>query len=336
MSSQVNKNILVTGGTGFIGTHLVNELVRKYPGCTIEIVDDLSSSSVSAERLEFFRQHGITFNHISVGEFSLFPDVRYDQIYHLACKVGPAHVLKFAGRMGLEIMLDAMRMAELAIRDDAPLLSISTLEVYGKGVPGEPQHEDLPLQIPATSSARLEYTAAKLMTEIQLLNLAKVTPLRVTLIRPFNIVGPYQTGEGGFVLPRFVEAALTGKPLTVFGDGSQVRAFTHVSDMVQAMILAMESGVRGRIYNVGSPRNTCTIMELAERVIGLTLSRSVIQCVDPRTIFGSSYADAADKIPDIRRIKQELFWRPLWGLDDIITDYDMFVSERNRQALSAA
>jgi len=319
------ERILVTGGAGFIGTHLVNALVtRSKTKLELEIVDDLSSSLVSLERFDFFKKKGILFRHQTVEEF-IPTTKRYDEIYHLACRVGPAHVIKYAGRMAREIAADAEKMADLAIRDGAPLISVSTSEVYGKDPHGKSQSEDTAMEVPSKISARLEYTLGKLMTEISLINLAKVEPLRVNFVRPFNIVGPYQTGEGGFVLPRFVESALQDKPLTVFGDGSQIRAFTHVSDLVEALLLIMESGVNQKIYNVGTPNNTCTIQNLAEMVIASTDSNSEIQHVDPKMIFGGLYSDAPSKIPDISLIRSELGWEPRWPLNEIIEDYADFV-----------
>lgn len=320
--------ILVTGGAGFIGTHLINALLERHHNLKLEIVDDLSSSALTKKRREFFERNKIKFFHQTVEDWQ--PSGWYDQIYHLACRVGPAHVLKYAGRMAKEIADDADKVAKLAIRDGAPMISISTSEVYGKDPKGIPQREDIPLEVPSTFSVRLEYALAKLLNEISLINLATVeSRLRVNLIRPFNIVGPYQTGEGGFVLPRFVEAALVEKPLTVFGDGSQIRAFTHVSDLVDSLIKIMESGVNKRIYNVGTPENTCTIRRLAERVIEMTGSRSEICFVNPREIFGPLYAEAPSKIPDISRIKKEIGWSPKWSLDETIEDYASFLRKKH-------
>lgn len=322
---MARERILITGGAGFIGTHLVNALAERSK-TKIEIIDDLSSSSISQSRLDFFKRKEILFRHETVEEFQIPTNVQYIQIFHLACRVGPAHVLNYAGRMAREIAADAEKMADLAIRDGAPLISVSTSEVYGKDPKGRPQREDLPLEVPSKISARLEYTLGKLMTEISLINLATVNPFRVNFIRPFNIVGPYQTGEGGFVLPRFVQSALQDKPLTVFGNGAQIRAFTHVSDLVEALLLIMESNVTCKIYNVGTPENTCSIRSLAKMVIELLDSGSQIQYVDPKMIFGSLYTDAPSKIPDISLIRNDLGWEPEWLLHQIIQDYAEFLA----------
>ncbi len=329
----MRERILVTGGIGFIGTHLVRRLAIEHPNTQIEIVDDLSafaSESDAASRIEHLQKMGCIFHRMSVADFTPTTRARYEQIYHLACKVGPAHVIKFGGRMATEIVSDAEKMGDLAIRDNAPLISISTSEVYGRDPDGKPQHEDLPLEVPALASDRLEYTLAKLLTEISLVNLAKANPgLRVNLIRPFNVVGPLQTGEGGYVLPRFVDAALRNEPLTVFGEGNQTRSFTHVSDVVQSLIAIMESDAQGRIYNVGSVENTIAIGDLARMVIEVTGSEGPILHVDPKTIFGERYTEAPSKIASIDRIVDEIGWRPSWSLEEIIHDYARFARAGN-------
>ena len=241
--------------------------------------------------------------------------------------MGPAGVLKFAGRMARMIVNDSLLMADLALRDDAKLLEVSTSEVYGQHPEGDrPQSEDLPTVAPAKVTVRLEYGTSKRVTEIALLNLASVTPLHVNFVRPFNIVGPNQNGEAGFVLPRFVEAALRGDPLTVFGDGLQKRSFTHVSDIVRAFIMMMEDSVEGRVYNVGNPANIATVEELARKVIAFSGSASTIVHVDPATIFGNLYAEAWNKIPDVTRITSELGWAPRWGFDEIVKESIAFAS----------
>ncbi len=315
-------HILVTGGTGFIGTHLVNELVRRYQNAAIDIVDDLSNSSVSEARKEFFQRHGINFYKAKVGDFESPPGRKYDFIFHLASPVGPVGVLKYAGRMGAMIVNDAVKMAQLALCDQAKLLCISTSEVYGSHPENNrPQHEDLPKIVPANVTVRLEYGTGKLLMEIVLLNLMKVEPLHVNFIRPFNIIGPYQKGEVGFVVPRFVQAALANEPLTVFGDGLQKRTFTHVSDIVRPMIDLMNTKYRGKIYNVGNPANICSITELAERIVRVTHSSSEIHYVDPKKIYGSLFEEAWNKIPDVTRITHDLGWKPEFYLDEILQEY---------------
>ncbi len=314
--------ILVTGGAGFIGTHLVNTLVRDYTAPIIDVVDNLSNSVMPERRLAFYKRHGITFYQQSVEDFLPSISRRYDYIYHLASPVGPAGVLKYAGRMAAMILNDSIQMAELALAHDAKLLTVSTSEVYGQNpLNDQPQPEDLPKIVPAKVTVRLEYGVSKLITEIALLNLVKERPLKVNFIRPFNIVGPHQNGEAGFVLPRFVDAALKNEPITIFGDGLQRRTFTHVSDIVHAFVMLMESDHVGKIYNVGNAKNISSIKELAHKVVSMTNSQSEIRCIDPKIIYGKHYEEAWNKIPDITRIQKDLGWEPIFSFDRILTEY---------------
>ena len=186
------------------------------------------------------------------------------------------------------------------------------------------QEEDTPKIIPSKITVRLEYGVGKMITEISLLNFAKHAPLKINFVRPFNIIGPYQKGDAGFVVPRLVEQALQGKPLTVFGDGSQKRTFTHVEDIVHAILLVMDSDRVLRIYNIGNPANLCSIRDLAEKIVRFTGSKSEIKCVDPKTIYGPYYEEAWNKVPNIDRVKKEIGWEPKHSLDSILLEYIRF------------
>jgi nucleoside-diphosphate-sugar epimerase len=228
---------------------------------------------------------------------------------------------------------DTLKMAHYAIAMGAKLLDVSTSEVYGCD-PGEgAQAEDIDKVVPSKYTVRLEYGVAKLACEVSLCNLAAASNLKVNIIRPFNIVGVGQKGEVGFVLPRFVQQALAGLPLTVFGDGKQKRCFTSVEDVVDAILLITDAKVHGEIYNVGNPANICTINELAKKVIavagasqiGLELASSgmiasKVVHVDPKTIYGPFYEEAWNKIPDITKIVETLGWLPERPLIDIVKE----------------
>lgn len=322
--------ILITGGNGFIGTHLVNRLVCYYPGCQIDIIDNLSNSTLTPERAAFYREHNIVFRTVDVEQLRVSSNhtaMRYRQIYHLASPVGPAGVLKYAGSMGSMILDDSLKMARIALLHGAKLLITSTSEVYGP-TEGEFQIEEAPKIVPSKVTVRLEYGVSKLLSEICVLNLQKVHPsLHINFVRPFNIVGPHQKGSAGFVLPRFVQAALKNEPLTVFGDGKQLRTFTHVSDLVNAMLRIMDSKCSGKIYNVGNPKNICSVVDLARQVIDFTGAKSEIQFVDPKTIYGDLYEEAWNKIPSVSSIQQDLGWTWEKSLSDIIKEYVAFVRE---------
>lgn len=314
--------ILITGGFGFLGSHLV-ELLLNTTTAHIHVVDNLSTSPLPLEQL--FKEFGdtkdrLTYDICSVAEYyQRFGEHPVDRIYHLASVVGPAGVLKHSGRIVQSIVSDAYFMMELAQRHKARLLDVSTSEIYGGGVNGACS-EDTPKIIPSKVSARLEYAVGKLAAETALMNMCRVDGLWACIIRPFNISGPRQSGKGGFVLPRFIWQAVTGQSLTVFGDGSQVRAFTHAVDVAQGLILSMEKGVPGQTYNLGAPANKCSIKDLAEAVIRIAKSSSSIALVDPKTIYGPMYEEANDKFPLADRAINELGWRPIHSRDDIIAE----------------
>src|SRR3989338_8093084 len=270
------KKILVTGGLGFICTHLVQRLIEEQD-CSVDIVDNLANHSLNPEELKNQKIRKIYT--CAVEDFQF--EEEYDQIYHLASPVGPAGVLKYAGKMGSIILNDTMKIAEYASQHGSKVIFISTSEVYGKDPGREAQSEDIQKIVPARITTRLEYGVAKLMTEICLHNFAKHHSLQYNIIRPFNIVGVGQSSKAGFVLPRFVHAALTNRPITIFGDGTQVRTFTHVKDIVDGIVTLMNSEISGEIYKIGNPENQHSILDVAKTIKNMTNSQSPIVCVDP-------------------------------------------------------
>ncbi len=312
------KNILVTGGFGFLGSHLVQTLL-KYPDTQVHVVDNLSTSPLPLEFLlqELDHPLRLTYSVSSVAEYCSVQVPRYDAIFHLASIVGPAGVIPHMGRIVKSIVDDTYDLIRIALDMGARLVDVSTSEIYGGGQEGFCS-ESLPRIVPAKTSARLEYAIGKLAAETALANTCQVTELNASIVRPFNISGPRQSGRGGFVLPRFIGAALRNQPITVFGDGQQVRAFTHVQDIVDGILLVAEKGRRGEAYNLGNPDNRCTINELADAVIRITESQSRKEYVDPKTIYGPLYEEANDKFPDARKIMTELGWKPNFSRDETI------------------
>lgn len=310
------KRILVTGGFGFLGSHLVDELLATDPDVELSIVDNLSSNAIPPETVTDPR---VTAHLGDVRSFLAGAPPFHDEIYHLASVVGPAGILPHAGRIVASVVDDTYAVAAAARRWSARLLDVSTSEVYGGGEDGFCR-EDMPRLIVAETSVRLEYAVAKLAAETALINQARVQDLDVVIVRPFNICGPRQRSEGGFVLPRFCAQALAGEPLTVFGDGRAVRAFTHARDTAAGLRLAMQYGRAGEVYNIGNAENLTTIYMLARLVIDLAESRSEIEHVDPTTLYGPFYAEAADKYPDPSKSRDELHWRPRKSLTAIVDD----------------
>jgi nucleoside-diphosphate-sugar epimerase len=316
------KKILVTGGLGFIGRTLLSYLLARDDISYIDVVDNLCNSTIS-DTDPLCNDSRVTILKHSVKQFIQFKrwqSVEYNQIYHLASPVGPAGVLNYAGQMGPMIVEDVHSMVNLALKNNARLLDISTSEVYGKESGDTAQKEDIDKIVPSNITVRLEYGVSKLLSEIFLINRSKVSSLQANLIRPFNIVGVGQKGEVGFVLPRFVEAALAGNNLTVFGTGQQERTFTSVKDFTEGIMLVMDSDVSGEIFNVGNAANRYSILDLANIVIEMTQSSSQIEFVDPKDIYGPLYAEAWNKIPDSTKVREALGWNPTRSIRDIVQE----------------
>lgn len=310
------KKVLVTGGMGFIGKFLVKKILSD-TDYYISIVDDLSSSTADKDIIENKR---VSFFNADFGDWNPPEGEKYNQIYHLASPVGPVGVLKYKGLMGKIIINQLFKAAEIAIKMDAKLLEVSTSEVYGKHPDDEKegQKESIDNVVPANITVRLEYGVAKMLGEIMLKNLSRDNKLKYNCIRPFNIVGPSQNDDLGFVIPRFLRQTITGQPITIYGDGKQKRTFTHVEDFVSGMFLVMESDISGEIFNIGNPNNVISILELAKKIKEATKSRSEIIFVDPKKIFGEDFAEAWNKIPNVEKITKAVGWAPRWNLDSVI------------------
>lgn len=320
------KNILVTGGMGFIGSHLVDRLLEQ--GHNVFVIDDMSNNAVTAkDYLDYLPEwpdnHGF---HLSAGRVQKLEYWHYmgadgkrlDEIYHLASPVGPVGVIKHAGEIVRQVTEATYAVIDLALHHNAKLMDVSTSEVYGGGQMGLCA-ENMPRIIQAETTVRLEYAVAKLAMETALINLTKTTALNAVIVRPFNVAGPRQRADGGFVIPRFVGQALRGEPLTVYGDGQQIRAFTHVKDIVDGLLLAMEKGKSGEVYNLGNSDNRTRINILAQYV-QQHVAPVQIAHVDPKAIHGPLFAEAHDKFPDERRAAIELDWNPTRDLHQIVCD----------------
>lgn len=315
------KNILVTGGAGFIGSHLVDRLLAQ--GHRVVIVDDMRSNVVEPDDFKSVTDNQLYFLKMSVEDIFNSPWLlshcgSFDEIYHLASPVGPVGVLRHAGQIVRQVVDSTYIVAKLALFYKAKLVDVSTSEVYGGGQQGLCA-EDMPRIIQAETTVRLEYAVAKLAMETALINMTKVSPLQAVIVRPFNVAGPRQGEKGGFVIPRFVGQALRRERLTVYGDGQQVRAFTHVEDIVDGLLLAMDKGVSGEVYNLGNPENKVTINTVADWV-QIMVGRVGVTHVDPKIIHGPLFAEAADKYPDHRKAFEELGWIPKYGFTQIVRD----------------
>lgn len=311
----------MTGGFGFLGTHLLEEISEKTPGANVHVIDNFTTSPMNLQKtLESLSiDLNLTYENCNLKDSQRIHDrsVVFDEIYHLASYVGPAGVLNHGGNMIRGIVQDGYQMIDYAVENSSRLLLASSSEVYGGGVNGLCS-ENTSRIVPAETTIRLEYAVGKIAIETAILNTGKVKRLSNTVIRPFNVAGPRQSGKGGFVLPRFITAAMDGRDITVFGDGKARRAFTHVRDIANGCFLAMHHSSSGKVFNLGNPKNITTIGEFAESVVKLLNSSSEIINVDPKTIYGDLYEEASDKFPDSRMTMEVLNWNPNSSLDEII------------------
>ena len=324
MTKKNNKRakiILVTGGFGFIGSMLV-ELLVKDPKNKVHVIDDMSNSPINlGDYLETIeRPKNLSYEIITIEKFFQKEKIgHWDEIYHLASPVGPAGVLKHAGRMIQNVVRDGYLIIDYCLKNKTRFLDVSTSEIYGGGRNGYCS-ESMSKIIPAEMNVRLEYAIAKLAVEAAVINNCHSRGLDAVIVRPFNITGKRQSPKGGFVVPRFIQQAYHGKPITVFGDGSAVRAFTHIEDMAKGLILAMKKGKCGVAYNLGNRANKITILNLAKKIKKTMKSQSKIVFVDPKTIYGNYYEDANDKYPDAKKAIKDLGWKPVLGIEKAVKD----------------
>jgi UDP-glucose 4-epimerase len=315
-----DRTALVTGGAGFIGSHLSERLLEQ--GWEVYALDDLSTGS-EANVFQFARN---PYFHLAV-ESVLSPAVvselvhRSDAVFHLAAAVGVRLIVERPGHTLLTNVRGTENVLEYASRFDKPVLVASSSEVYGDHVA-----EDLPLAEDArriygpTTAKRWAYADSKAMDEFLALARHEEEQLESVIARLFNTVGPRQSGQYGNVIPRFVQAALAGEPLEIHGDGSQTRCFCHVDDTARALVALIESpATTGEIYNVGSTESV-TILELAERVLRATESSSELVFVPYEQVYGLGIEEMFQRMPSIEKIKAAVGWAPTVLLDDILAD----------------
>lgn len=312
------QRVLITGGAGFIGSHLAEALVAK--GQEVFVLDDLSTGAL--DNLAGLAQHPrFHFTKASVRASRELTRLvgEVDFIYHLAAAVGvelvvnsPVYTIEDNVR-GTEDVL-----AAAAARGVGVLLT-STSEVYGKSDRRQFAEED-DLLIGPPAFGRWSYACSKLLDEFLVLAYWREKQLPVFIVRLFNTVGPRQTGRYGMVVPRLVRQALREEPLTVFGDGGQSRCFCHVADVVRALVeLPGQRGAVGEVFNIGSTEEV-TILALAQRVQALTASRSAVRLVPYDEAYAQGFEDLRRRVPRIEKIGRWMGWRPTKSLDEILRD----------------
>lgn len=312
---------LVTGGAGFIGSHLSGRLLEL--GHWVLVVDDLSTGR--DENLGSLRDHPrLECVRGTVEDPGLVAELvdRADVVYHLAAAVGVALIarqpIQTIERNIFPTKLILERLGERASRGEViPCFLASTSEVYGKN-PKPVWSEEDDLVFGATTKPRWSYGVSKAIDEFLALAFHQELGVPVVIGRFFNVVGPRQTGAYGMVLPRFVEAALAGRPLVVHDDGRQVRCFAHVADVVEGVIRLMETPeAAGRVYNIGSDQPV-SILELAQRVIERVNPNAKIEFQSYSAAYDDSFEDIRRRVPDLSRVRAAIGYRTTRGLDEII------------------
>ena len=307
---------LITGGAGFIGSHLSDALVAR--GDSVVILDNFITGS--KENLS-----GVAGS-VSVVSGDILDSTlvtklvgESDFVVHLAAALGVLNIVNkpleslTTNLKGTEVVLEA------AAKFNKPTLIASTSEIYGKNSK-VPLNEEDDRIIGHPLKSRWSYSEAKAVDESLAYFYFKEKGLPTRLVRLFNTVGPRQVGHYGMVVPRFVSAAVNGSPLSVYGDGEQIRCFCHVSDAVRALLLVMDSDKAiGEVFNVGN-NEQISIMDLAKKVIAVTGSSSVIEMMEYEKAYPAGFEDMQRRVPDISKIERVLGWKPVIGLDQIIKD----------------
>ena len=310
--------ILITGGAGFVGSHLADKLIGQ--GHEITVIDDLSTGRYSniahLEDRERFRLIIDTVLNEKLME-ELIRET--DHVYHMASAVGVKLIMEHPVRTIETIFRGTDVVLGFCSRYRKRVLIPSTSEVYGKGA-SVPFRENDDLLTGSTDKHRWAYACAKTLDEFLAIAHFKETRLPVVVVRLFNTVGPRQTGQYGMVVPRFVHAAIKNEPIEVHGDGTQSRCFGHVLDVVEGLTKLLESPVCfGQVINLGNSEEV-TIKQLAERAIELTGSSSEIQFIPYEEAYGEGFEDMRRRVPSLEKAKSLIGYQPTRSLTDIIND----------------
>jgi UDP-glucose 4-epimerase len=309
-------NYLITGGAGFIGSHLSDALLDK--GHRVTIIDDLSTGSI--RNIAHLRGHErFTYVIDTMMNAPLLAELvdEADAVFHLAAAVGVKLIVESPVRT-IETNIQCTELLlQIAAKKKKKVLVASTYEVYGKST-DIPFREEGDLVMGATNRGRWSYACSKAIDEFLAIAYWREKRLPTVVARFFNTVGPRQTGQYGMVIPRFVSQALADRPITIYGDGTQSRCFTHVSDTIRAIIGLMDSeSALGEVFNVGG-NEEITINELAERIRAATGSSSELTYVPYTVAYEDNFEDMQRRVPSLEKIHDLIGWKPRVGMEGIL------------------
>lgn len=310
----MSKKILITGGAGFIGSHLAEKLLKQ--GEEVFVLDDLSTGSL--ENINHFKNNQ-SFHFIkgSILDEKLTAETveKVDEVYHLAAAVGVKTIIDKPLESFLINIDGTKNVLEVVAKRKIPILITSSSEVYGKNDNLPFKEEDDRIYGSAFHN-RWGYGLSKGSDEFLGLAFFREKKLPVIIVRLFNVIGPRQSGAYGMVAPRFIKQALSGEPMTIYGDGDQTRCFGYVEDIVDALISLMgNSQAYGQIFNVGSDEEI-SIKDLAQKIKSLTGSESRIDFIPHSEIYGSDFEDMLHRKPDISKVKNLINYEPKFNLEE--------------------
>jgi UDP-glucose 4-epimerase len=308
--------VLITGGSGFIGSHLADALIAR--GDHVVALDNFSTGS-TANIKHITKNFEIINGDIRNAELINETTKDVDLVLHMAAALGVNTILESpmesisTNIAGSEVVLKA------AAHHKKRILIASTSEIYGKN-PKQPLNESDDRVVGSPQKIRWSYSDAKAIEEAMAFSLNQEKGLKVTTARLFNTVGPRQSAQYGMVVPRFVRSALKNEPINIYGDGTQSRVFCHVHDVVEALLALVGSDKTiNEVYNVGGT-GEITIKQLAETVTKQTNSNSTIEYISYKKAYAPGFEDMQRRVPDISKIKKDLNWAPKNNLSQIIAD----------------
>jgi len=303
---------LITGGAGFIGSHLAEELLGRNE--EVVVIDNLSTGSMDNIK-HLVRNTNFSYHIDTIMNEGLMKKLikECDVVYHLAAAVGVRYIIDnplesiHTNIQGTEIVLDLANAS-----GKKKVVLASTSEVYGKDRPGKSvfKEEDDRL-LGSTTKSRWSYSCTKALDEFLALAYWREKGLPIIIARFFNTCGPRQTGRYGMVVPRFVKQAVSGEPITIYGDGKQTRCFTDIKDALKAvLLLSRNTKAIGEIFNIGNPRNKITINALAKRIKTMVDSDSVIKHIPYEKAYEKGFEDMRHREPDISKLKRVTGFSP--------------------------